>query len=83
MHVVGGFNARVESWPLLTHLGSGKPPEISLKKKMILFIYLFLAVLGLCCCAGFSLAAASRGYSLVVAQGLLIAVVSPVVEHRL
>ena len=50
---------------------------------MILFIYLFLAVLGLCCCAGFSLAAASRGYSLVVAQGLLVAVVSPVVEHRL
>ena len=29
------------------------------------FIYLFLGVLGLCCCMGFSLAVASRGYSLV------------------
>ena len=31
------------------------------------FIYLclFLAVLGLCCCVGFSLVAASRGHSLV------------------
>ena len=27
------------------------------------FMYLFLAVLGLHCCAGFSLVAASRGYS--------------------
>ena len=33
MHVVGGFDARVESWPLLTHLGSRQPPEVSLKKK--------------------------------------------------
>ena len=29
------------------------------------FIYLFLAVLGLCCCTGFSLVAASRGYCLL------------------
>ena len=29
------------------------------------FIYLFLDVLGLCCCMGFSLVVASRGYSLV------------------
>ena len=28
-------------------------------------IYLFMTVLGLCCCAGFSLVAASRGYSQV------------------
>ena len=34
--------------------------------------YSFLAVLGLRCSAGFSLAAASRGYSLVVARGLLL-----------
>ena len=83
MHVVGGFDARVESWPLLTHLGSRQLPEVSLKKKKILFIYLLLAVLGLCCCAGFSLVAASRGYSLLATQGLLVAAVSPVVAHRL
>ena len=47
------------------------------------FTYLFLAVLGLRCCTGFSLLAASRGSSLVVAQGLLIVVASLVVEHRL
>ena len=46
------------------------------------FIYLFLAVLDLRCCAGFSLAAASKAYSPVVMCGLLIAVTS-LVEHRL
>ena len=45
--------------------------------------YLFLAVLGLHCCAGFSLVAASRGYSLVTAHKLLIVVASLVVEHGL
>ena len=34
------------------------------------FIYLVLAVLGLRCGAGFSVAAASRGYSLVAGHGL-------------
>ena len=40
--------------------------------KIILFIY-FLAVLGLCCCAGLSLAATSEGSSLWVVLGLLTA----------
>ena len=43
-----------------------------------------MAVLGLCCCAGFSLVEASRGYSLVAVLRLLIVVASPVVyrlEH--
>ena len=52
-----------------------------LKKKKKL--YLFLPVLGLCCCMGFPLDAVSRGYSLVVMPGLLIAVASLIVEHRL
>ena len=34
-------------------------------------------------CAGFSLVVASRGYSLVEVCGLLIAVASLVVKHRL
>ena len=37
------------------------------------FVYLFLAVLDLCCCAGFSLIAEREGYSLVAMCGLLIA----------
>ena len=48
-----------------------------------LLIYLFLAVLGLPCCAGFSLVAASEGYSVDAVCGLLIAVASIVAEHRL
>ena len=48
-----------------------------------LFIYLFLAVLGLCCCIGFSLVSVIRGYSLTVVHGLLTEVASLVAEHRL
>ena len=33
------------------------------------FLNLFLAVLGFCCCTGFSLVVASGGYSLVVVAG--------------
>ena len=42
----------------------------------------FLAVLGLCCCEGFSLVAASGGRSAVAACRRL-SVVAPLVEHRL
>ena len=48
-----------------------------------LFIYLFLVVLGLCCCVGFSLVVAIRVYSLVAMHGFLIAVASLVAEHGL
>lgn len=37
-------------------------------------IYLFLAALGLCCCSGISLIAASRGYCLAAVCGLLTVV---------
>ena len=47
------------------------------------FVYLLLAVLGLCCCAGLSLVVASGGYSLAAVCRLLIAVASLLVEHRL
>ena len=40
------------------------------------FIPLFLAVLGLCCCTGFSLVVESEGYSLAVVVRLLSAVAS-------
>ena len=51
--------------------------------KKILFMFLFWAVLGLCCCTEFSRVAASRGYSPAVMSGLLIAVASLVAEHGL
>ena len=50
---------------------------------VFLYIYLFLSVLGLCSCVGFSLAAASGGNSLVAMHVLLIAVASPVADHGL
>ena len=48
-----------------------------------IFFYLCMVVLGLCCCVGFSLAVASRGSSLVVVLGLLIALASLFAAHRL
>ena len=45
--------------------------------------YLFMAVLGLCCCAGFSLVEMSRGYSTDAMLRLLISVVSLVAKHGL
>ena len=50
--------------------------------KLYLFVY-FLAVLGLYCCAGFSLVVASGGYSGVAVLQLLIAGASLVVEQSL
>ena len=47
------------------------------------FIFLFLTVLGLCCCESFFLGGASRGYSLAVVHKLLTAVASLVAEHGL
>ena len=49
---------------------------------LYLFIYLFLAVLDLCCYADLQLQRA-RGCSRVAVHGLFIAVASLVVEHRL
>ena len=44
---------------------------------------IYLAALGLRCRAGFSLVAASQGYSEFAVSGLLVAVASLVSEHRL
>ena len=50
---------------------------------IIFKIYLFLAVLGLCCCLGFSQVALSGGFSLVVMLRLLIVVAALVTEQGL
>ena len=48
-----------------------------------LFIYLFLAALGLRCCARAFSSCGEWGLLFVVVRGLLIVVASLVVEHRL
>ena len=63
-------------------LGTSTLYSFLLKKSHYLFV-LFLAVLSLCCCAGFSLAAPSRGRCLVTAHRLLAAAASLSVEHGL
>ena len=50
---------------------------------MYTFIYLFLAVLGLCCCAWAFSSGGERGLLFVVVCGLLIAVAPLVAEHGL
>ena len=52
-------------------------------KKINLFIYLFLAALGLCCCARAFSSCGEQGLLFVAMRGLLIAVASLVAEHRL
>ena len=52
-------------------------------KKFIYLIYLFLAVLGLCCYTGAFSSCGERGLLLVAVCGLLTAVASLVAEHRL
>ena len=51
--------------------------------KIIFKLALFLVVLGLCCCTGFSLVVVSGDYSLVAVRRLLIVMASLVAEHRL
>ena len=45
-------------------------------------IYLFLSVLGLCCCTRAFSSCGERGLLFVAVRGLLIAVASLVAEHR-
>ena len=51
--------------------------------KFILFIYFFLAALGLRCCTQAFSSCGERGLLFIVLRGLLIAVASLVVEHGL
>ena len=60
-------------------------PKINLnfEKLINLFIYLFLAALGLCCCVWAFSSWGERGLLFVAVCGLLIAVASLVAEHGL
>ena len=57
---------------LLWFLGWFSFSQTSSFLKIIFFLYLFLAVLGLCCWMGFSLVVASRVYPLVAVHRLLL-----------
>ena len=48
-----------------------------------MYLFIYFSWLGLCCLAVFSLVAASWGYPLVVALGLLSEVAPLVVDYRL
>ena len=52
-------------------------------KKFIYFIYLFLAALGLRCCTRAFSSCSKQGLLFIAVHGLLVAVVSLVVEHGL
>ena len=86
-----GLNpAPLASWPLsepqFPHLG-GKmlfiPKGFFCFFLFFLITYLFLAALGLCCCARAFYSCGERGLLFVAVHGLLIAVASLVVEHGL
>ena len=69
-------------WPLIGRRARTERIK-TLFKKINLLIYLFLAVLGLCCCA-WAFSSCGKGELLFAAvHRLLIAVASLVVEHRL
>ena len=74
----------IKNWyPLGTNKQTKKSLFYLFFKKIILFIYLFLAVLGLHCCARTFSSCGERGLLFVVVRGLLIAVASLVAEHGL
>ena len=61
---------------------TGFSEKLTSKKKLI-YVFIYLAVLGLHCCMVFSLATLSGSYSVVAMHGFLIEVASLVAEHRL
>ena len=70
-HTVCGLHIPETLFP---HPGPAHISFVFIRGVLLLFMYLFLAVLGLCCYAG---------YSLVAMCGRLISVASPVAVNRL
>jgi len=66
-------------WVDITEDSVGTPKD----SKLCVELMSLLVVLGLHCWVGFSLAAASRGCSLVAVEGFLTVVASLIVEHGL
>ena len=84
-----GWPFSVSSLKAKDHCCNGHPNRVTefLKKilnfNLIFKIYLFLAVLGLRCCAWAFSSCSERGLLFVAVHGLLIAVASLVAEHGL
>ena len=79
-----GFSSVKKAMPCSLLLGTPYPICLeSFLKNIYLFIYLFLAVLGLRCCARSFSSCGKRGLLFVAVCGLLIAVASLVAEHGL
>ena len=78
LHIVN-FNTSVQASMLLFQVMNSQQ-TISIFFK---FFVLFLAALGLRCCARASSGCGERGLHFVVVRGLLTAVASLVAEHRL
>ena len=68
------------AWMSHEDLSRGTVSELSF---FFNFIYLFLAALGLCCCARAFSSCSERGLLSGAVRGLLIAVASLVAEHGL
>ena len=68
---------------LIEHGSGVKGGTLFFLNKFIYFIYLFLAELGLCCCARAFSSCSERRLLFVAVPGLLIAVASLVAEHGL
>ena len=63
-------------------LGHWGIPFLLFKNKKV-YLFTFLAMLGLCCCTSFSLVAVSRGYFSVAVHWFLTVMASLVTECRL
>ena len=73
---------RGPSWVQVNWAGDLSVPG-SFLKKIYVFIYLFLAALGLCCCSWAFSSCGKRRLLFFVVRGLLMAVASLVAEHGL
>ena len=68
---------------LAGRLSTTAPPGSPIYLFLIYLFYLFLAALGLRCCAGAFSSGGEQGLLFVAVRGLLSAVASPVAEHGL
>ena len=73
----------VEVWSLNHWTAREVPNPLYYFSLKFIFIYLLLAVFGLCCCARAFSSCGDRGLLFVAGHGLLIAVASLAVEHGL
>ena len=70
-----------KSWTGLSYWSEYMFNELTDHSNVLSSSYLFLALMGLCCCVGFSLVVARGSYPLAMVCGPLTAVPSLVVEH--